>query len=232
MPSRRPAGLRYNIGIRILFEKAIMNHVRIKICGITRPEDALAAARAGADAVGLVFYAKSRRAVTVAQAEEIVAVLPPFVSVVALFVNETEANIRAVLGRVAVDILQFHGDEDDAFCSRFDRPYLKAVRVRNAEDIERACADFPRARALLFDAYHPTEYGGTGQSFDWTLLPDTLEKPWVLAGGLTPDNVAEAVRAAGAGAVDVSGGVESAAGVKDGEKIRAFIAAARRAESC
>ncbi|MDO4879402.1 MAG: phosphoribosylanthranilate isomerase [Neisseria sp.] len=204
-----------------------MNPVRIKICGITRPEDARAAAEAGADAVGLVFYAKSKRVVRAARAAEIVAALPPFVSAVALFVNETADNIREILHQVAIDVIQFHGDEDDDFCRQFDRPYLKAVRVRSAADIQTACAKFPNARSLLFDAYHPTEYGGTGQSFDWTLLRGNIAKPWILAGGLTAENVAEAVKISGAAAVDVSGGVESAAGIKDAAKIKAFAAALR-----
>ena len=123
--------------------------IRTKICGITRPEDALAAAEAGADAVGLVFYAKSKRAVTSAQAKEIVAVLPPFVSAVALFVNETAENIREILRQVPIDVIQFHGDEDDDFCRQFDRPYLKAVRVQSAADIQTACAKFPNARAVV-----------------------------------------------------------------------------------
>ena len=202
-----------------------MKPIRIKICGITRPEDALAAAEAGADAVGLVFYAKSKRAVTAVQAREITAVLPPFVSAVALFVNEQPDVICQILRQVPIDVIQFHGDEDDDFCRQFDRPYLKAVRVQSAADIQTACAKFPNARALLFDAYHPTEYGGTGQSFDWTLLRGNIGKPWILAGGLTAGNVAEAVKTSGAVAVDVSGGVESSAGVKDTLKIKAFAAA-------
>lgn len=201
--------------------------IRTKICGITRPEYALAAAEAGADAVGLVFYAKSKRAVTSAQAKEIVAVLPPFVSAVALFVNETAENIREILRQVPIDVIQFHGDEDDDFCRRFDRPYLKAVRVQSSADIQTACAKFPNARALLFDAYHPTEYGGTGQSFDWTMLHGNIGKPWILAGGLTAENVAEAVKISGAVAVDVSGGVEISGGVKSREKMAAFIQAVK-----
>lgn len=197
--------------------------IRTKICGITRPEDAAAAARLGADAVGLVFYPQSKRAVTPAQAAQIVAALPPFVSAVALFVNESADNIRAVLRQVPIDTIQFHGDEDDAFCRQFARPYLKAVRVRHAEDIRTASSRFPNARAILFDAYHPQAYGGTGQSFDWTLLARYTGKPWILAGGLTPENAAAAVRISGAAAVDVSGGVESAAGIKDAAKIAAFL---------
>ena len=197
--------------------------IRTKICGITRPEDAAAAAHLGADAVGLVFYPQSKRAVTPAQAAPIVAALPPFVSAVALFVNESADNIRAVLRQVPIDTIQFHGDEDDAFCHQFARPYLKAVRVRHAEDIRTASSRFPNARAILFDAYHPQAYGGTGQSFDWTLLARYTGKPWILAGGLTPENAAAAVRISGAAAVDVSGGVESAAGIKDAAKIAAFL---------
>ena len=172
-----------------------MKPIRIKICGITRPEDALAAAEAGADAVGLVFYAKSKRAVTAVQAREITAVLPPFVSAVALFVNEQPDVIRQILRQVPIDVIQFHGDEDDDFCRQFDRPYLKAVRVQSAADIQTACAKFPNARALLFDAYHPTEYGGTGQSFDWTLLRGNIGKPRILAGGLTAGKDALKIKA-------------------------------------
>ncbi len=155
------------------------------------------------------------------------AALPPFVSVVALFVNETAETIRETLRQVPIDIIQFHGDEDDEFCRQFDRPYLKAIRVQSASDIEAAQTRFPNARALLFDAYHPNEYGGTGLSFDWTLLPDNLTKPWILAGGLTPQNIAAAIQTSNAAAVDVSGGVESAGGIKDEAKMAAFIQAVR-----
>lgn len=206
-----------------------MNTIRTKICGITRPEDALAAAEHGADAIGLVFYAKSKRAVNIAQAQQIVAALPPFVSVVALFVNESAEQIHETLRQVPIDVLQFHGDESDEFCRQFHRPYLKAVRVQGADDIHTAAAKFPHARAVLFDAYHPDEYGGTGLRFDWTLLAEYRDKPWVLAGGLTPDNVAAAIGISGAAAVDVSGGVESSGGIKSHQKIAAFIAAAQQA---
>ena len=204
-----------------------MNTIRTKICGITRPEDALAAAELGADAIGLVFYAKSKRAVSIEQAQAVVKNLPPFVSVVALFVNENEQTIREILRQVPIDVIQFHCDEDDDFCCRFDLPYLKAVRVKYAADIQTACAKFPNARALLFDAYHPTEYGGTGQSFDWTMLHGNIGKPWILAGGLTAENVAEAVKISGAAAVDVSGGVEISGGIKSREKMAAFIQAVK-----
>lgn len=206
-----------------------MSLIRTKICGITRPEDAQTAAALGADAIGLVFYEKSKRAVTAAQAQAIVAALPPFVTVVALFVNESAEKIRETLRQVPVDVIQFHGDENDGFCRRFERPYVKAVRVQSAEDIQTASDKFPHARALLFDAYHPDEYGGTGLRFDWKLLADYRGKPWILAGGLTPENVADAVKTSGAVAVDVSGGVESSGGIKDAAKMAAFLQAAVQA---
>lgn len=196
---------------------------RIKICGFTRPEDALAAAELGADAVGLVFYEKSKRAVTIGAAQEIVRALPPFVSAVALFVNETAENIENVLAAVPIDIIQFHGDEPPEFCRGFARPYIKAVRVQNTADIIAACETYPDARAVLFDAHIEGEYGGTGHSFDWQMLPQNLNGHWILSGGLTPENVAEAVRITGAQAVDVSSGVESAAGIKSVEKMAEFI---------
>lgn len=202
-------------------------NIRTKICGITRCEDAVAAARLGVDAIGLVFYPKSRRCVSIRQAQQIVRVLPPFVGAVALFVNETPEQIWRTLRQVPVDLIQFHGDETDEFCAQFDRPYIKAVRVRNAADIRAASEHFPRARALLFDAYHPDEYGGTGISFDWRWFEDSLPENFILAGGLNAGNVAEAVRLSGAAAVDVSGGVERAAGIKDEAKMAAFLQAVR-----
>ena len=205
-----------------------MRKIRTKICGITTPEDALYAAQAGADALGLVFYPQSPRAIDIIKAQKITAALPPFVSVVALFVNESAQNIRRILAEVPIHLIQFHGDEDDAFCRQFDRPYIKAIRVQTASDIQNAAHRFPNAQALLFDAYHPSEYGGTGHCFDWTLLAEYSGKPWVLAGGLTPENVGEAVRITGAESVDVSGGVEASKGKKDAAKVAAFIATANR----
>ena len=205
-----------------------MRKIRTKICGITTPEDALYAAQAGADALGLVFYPQSPRAIDIIKAQKITAALPPFVSVVALFVNESAQNIRRILAEVPIHLIQFHGDEDDAFCRQFDRPYIKAIRVQTASDIQNAAHRFPNAQALLFDAYHPSEYGGTGHCFDWTLLAEYSGKPWVLAGGLTPENVGEAVRITGAESVDVSGGVEASKGKKDAAKVAAFIREAKR----
>ena len=205
-----------------------MRKIRTKICGITTPEDARYAAYAGADALGLVFYPQSPRAIDIIKAQKITAALPPFVSVVALFVNESAQNIRRILAEVPIHLIQFHGDEDDAFCRQFDRPYIKAIRVQTASDIQNAAHRFPNAQALLFDAYHPSEYGGTGHCFDWTLLAEYSGKPWVLAGGLTPENVGEAVRITGAESVDVSGGVEASKGKKDAAKVAAFIREANR----
>ncbi|MDO4227921.1 phosphoribosylanthranilate isomerase [Neisseria sp.] len=196
---------------------------RIKICGFTRPEDAAAAAELGADAVGLVFYEKSKRAVSIETAQRIVRALPPFVGVVALFVNEEAARIEEILTQVPIDIIQFHGNEPPEFCRRFARPYIKAVRVQNTADIIAALETYPDARAVLFDAHIEGEYGGTGHSFDWRMLPQNLNGHWILSGGLTPDNVAEAVRITGAQTVDVSSGVESAAGIKSVAKMAEFI---------
>ncbi|UOO82648.1 phosphoribosylanthranilate isomerase [Uruburuella testudinis] len=207
-----------------------MSKIRTKICGFTRAEDAAEAARLGVDAVGLVFYEKSRRFVSAAQAQAVVRALPPFVSVVALFVNETEAVIRQILQQLPVDIIQFHGDESPEFCRRFDRPYIKAVRVRHTQDMLDAAVLYADARAVLFDAHVAGEYGGTGHSFDWRMLPDDLNSHWILSGGLTPDNTAEAVRTTGAKAVDISSGVESAPGVKCPQKMAAFLAAVRQME--
>lgn len=199
--------------------------IRSKICGFTRPQDALAAAQLGVDAVGLVFYPPSKRFVSIEQAQEIVRVLPPFVSVVALFVNENTERIRQVLAQVPVDILQFHGDETPEFCRQFNRPYIKAVRVQNTDDIIAAQQQYPDARAVLFDAHIEGEYGGTGHRFDWAMLPDQLSGHWILSGGLTPENIGEAVKITGAKIIDVSSGVESAPGIKSAEKIAALLAA-------
>lgn len=202
---------------------------RIKICGITRPQDAQTAAQLGADAIGLVFYPKSPRAIDIATAQTIVRATPAFVSITALFVNESPAAIQHCLQHLPIDILQFHGDEDAAFCRQFNRPYLKAIRVKQAQDIQRALTDYPDARALLFDAYHEQAYGGTGQSFDWSWLPAKLPIPWILSGGLHPDNVAQAIAQTHANAVDVSSGVESAHGIKCPHKLAAFIQQAKQA---
>lgn len=202
--------------------------VRIKICGITRVEDALAAARAGADAIGLVFHDASPRAVDIQRASLIVRALPPFVTSVGLFVDAEEARIRQVLERVPLDMLQFHGDEPDDFCRRFARPYLKAVRVRPGVDLDSLAGNWPGASGILLDSYKPGVPGGTGETFDWGLIPAQRNWNLVLAGGLSPGNVREAVDLTQPWAVDVSGGVEAAKGIKDVSKINAFIQEVKR----
>lgn len=203
-----------------------MSPTRIKICGITRPEDGRAAAEAGADAIGLVFYADSPRAVDPEQAASIVAALPPLVTVVALFVDATAASVNTVLSRVPVDVLQFHGSESVAFCEQFARPYLKALRMQPGSDIAALAAAYASARGLLLDSFRPGIPGGTGETFDWSQVP-ALQRPLILAGGLGPDNVATAMRRVRPAAVDVSGGVESAPGHKDRALMQAFCAAVR-----
>ncbi|MNF60269.1 N-(5'-phosphoribosyl)anthranilate isomerase [compost metagenome] len=204
-----------------------MSAVRIKICGITRIEDALAAVAAGADAIGLVFYAKSPRAVTPAQAKAIVAALPPFVTSVGLFVDMPRAELQRLLVEVPLDLLQFHGDESPEDCAGHGRPFIKALRVKPGDDVAAAIARYPEAAGILLDTYVPGTPGGTGEAFDWSLVPRDAAKPVVLAGGLTPDNVGDAVRQVRPYAVDVSGGVEASKGIKDAEKIKAFIQRAR-----
>lgn len=197
--------------------------VRSKICGITRKDDALVAARAGADAIGLVFYAPSPRSVTVSQAAEIVRALPPFVTTVGLFVNPEPEFVRDVLASVPLDLLQFHGDESEAFCDQFDRRWIKAVRVRQALDIGDAFKAYSRSSGLLVDAYDPQRYGGTGATFDWTMIPESRPLPLILAGGLNSANVSAAIEAVQPWAVDVSGGVEREKGVKDPTRIVEFL---------
>jgi phosphoribosylanthranilate isomerase len=201
--------------------------VRVKICGITRSEDLHAACNAGADALGFVFHAKSPRCLAVEQAAALMAQLPPFVQSVGLFVDAEPAFIEAVLKAVPLDLLQFHGNETPAQCRSFGSPYLKAVRMREGTDLVEYCADFHDARALLLDAYVPGVPGGTGERFDWGLIPADLPKAIVLSGGLNPDNVALAVKTVRPWAVDVSSGVEAAPGIKDAAKVAAFIAQAK-----
>lgn len=202
---------------------------RIKICGITRAEDGLAAAQAGADAIGLVFYTPSPRHVSIAQAAEIARALPPFVTTVGLFVNPGAEEVEAVLHQLHLDLLQFHGEEPPEFCRRFGVPYLKAVRVKPGLDLVQYADFYPDAKGLLLDAYVEGKAGGTGQSFDWGLIPEQLPLPVVLSGGLDPTNVETAVRRVRPWAVDVSSGVEAARGIKDAAKIAAFVQGVRNA---
>jgi phosphoribosylanthranilate isomerase len=196
---------------------------RIKICGITRVEDLLAAVYSGADALGLVFYDKSPRHVSLQQAAQLAASIPPFVTLVGLFVNPSVAEVHEVLKAVSLDVLQFHGEEEPAFCAQFDRPYLKAIRVKDGVNLVQYAAHFAGAQGLLLDAFVEGTHGGTGASFDWALIPQNLALPVILSGGLHAGNVGEAVMQVRPYAVDVSSGVEVAKGIKDAVKIAAFI---------
>lgn len=206
-----------------------MNAIRVKICGITSVADAQIAVKAGADAIGLVFYAPSPRAVSIAQAREIATSVGPFVTVTGLFVDADETYVHDVLANVGLHLLQFHGDESREFCEQFQRPYMKAIRMRPELDIVQAMDDYPSAVAILLDAYRAGVPGGTGETFDWQRVPKASARPIVLAGGLTAENIALAVQSTHVYGVDVSGGVESAPGKKDQQKIEQFIQNARRA---
>jgi len=197
---------------------------RVKICGITRVEDARVASEYGADAIGLVFYPGSPRRVSLEQAAHVARSLPAFVSCVALFVDPRPDDVREVLATVPIDCLQFHGDEAADFCEQFERPYIKAIRVDVGTAITQVAGRYGQARGILLDTYVKDIPGGTGQQFDWACIPADCPKPIILAGGLTPDNVAAAVRQTRPYAVDVSGGVEQDKGIKDPVKIRQFIA--------
>ncbi|MGA7179964.1 MAG: phosphoribosylanthranilate isomerase [Thiobacillaceae bacterium] len=201
--------------------------VRIKICGITRMEDLKAACAAGADALGFVFCARSPRNLSIDRAAALVKALPPFVQSVGLFVDAEQGFVEAVLKDVSLGVLQFHGDEDPVFCRQFGKPYLKAIRVREGVDLVEYASAYGDACGLLLDAFVPDVPGGSGERFDWRLIPAGLPKPIVLSGGLTPENVTEAVRQVKPWAVDVSSGVEAAKGIKDAAKLAAFIENAR-----
>lgn len=186
-------------------------------------EDALAAAAAGADAIGLVFYAKSPRAVTIQQARAIIAALPPFVTTVGLFVDCSRCELDEILAAVPLDMLQFHGNETPTECESYRRPWFKALRVRPGEDIRSQVETYKSANGILLDSFVPGVAGGTGQVFDWSLIPADIGKPLILAGGLTPENVLQAIAQVRPYAVDVSGGVEASKGIKDPHKVRTFV---------
>ena len=196
---------------------------RVKICGFTRAEDAVSAAQMGVDAIGLVFYPPSPRHVAIERAQSIVASLPAFISVVALFVDEQESRIREVLERVPINCIQFHGDEPAEACRIYGRPYIKAVRMRAGIDIAEIAKHYSDASGLLLDAYHPGVKGGTGSRFDWQLIPRQCRLPIVLAGGLEPANARQAVQSVRPYALDVSSGVEAEKGIKDAAKMAAFL---------
>ncbi len=203
---------------------------RVKICGITSVSDALAAAQHGADAIGLIFYPPSPRFVIPERAREIAAGLPAFVARVAVFVNPAAADVAAVIGACRPDLLQFHGEEAADFCRGFGVPYLRALRVRPGVDLLESLSPFGDAAGWLLDAYRQELYGGTGEAFDWGLIPRELARPLILSGGLDAENVGAAIRRVRPWAVDVSSGVEAAKGVKDERRIAAFMEAVRNAD--
>ncbi len=209
--------------------KADITRVRVKFCGITRPQDARAAVAAGADAIGLVFYPPSPRHVGLEQALAIHAVMPAFVSTVGLFVNAAPAEIETVLGHIPLSLLQFHGDESEAQCRTWGRPYIKALRVGDDTDIAREAGKFPSACGILLDAFSPGIRGGTGRSFNWDSIPADLSRPLILAGGLNPENIATAIHKVRPYAVDVSGGIEAREGIKDIHLMHAFMRGVRQA---
>ena len=206
-----------------------MGRTRTKICGITRHQDLQAVLAAGADAVGFVFYPPSPRFIDLERAAGLSAAVPAFVSRVGRFVNAEPGTVRDTLSAVPLDLLQFHGDEDEAYCRQFGRPYIKAARVRADLDLLECARAFPTASGLLLDAY-VEGYGGGGRRFDWSLVPAELPLPVILSGGLDSGNVEEAIRALRPWAVDVSSGVEQSKGVKDAARIAAFMAAVKRAD--
>ncbi len=201
-----------------------MNSVRVKICGLTRVEDVQIACALGADAIGLVFYPPSPRAVTIEQAQQALLNVPPFVTVTALFVDPSVEAVQAVLQALpSVSLLQFHGDESPEFCRSFGRAYIKAIPMRDDVDLQQEANRFSDALGLLVDTYKPNVPGGSGESFDWHRVPHNLTKPIILAGGLTADNVNAAIAQVKPFAVDVSGGVEATKGIKDAQKMAQFI---------
>ena len=202
---------------------------RIKCCGMTRVEDAVLAARLGADAIGMVFTARSRRRVTLAQARAIAEAMPPFVTLVALFMDDDAALVQEVIEAVQPDLLQFHGREPDNWCAQFGRRFLKAIAMGEGARALHMLRRYPSAAGLLLDGHGLGEAGGSGKAFDWSLMPRDLAQPLILAGGLTPGNVAEAIRVARPWAVDVASGIESAPGIKDPRKLADFIDAVRNA---
>jgi phosphoribosylanthranilate isomerase len=203
---------------------------RVKICGITRMEDGISAARLGADAIGFVFYTASPRYTTADRAREIAGAIPPFVSTVGLFVNADTSHVLEVLRHIRLDYLQFHGEESPTYCAQFGVPFLKAIRVKPGVDLLQYATSFSGAKALLLDAYVDGTHGGTGQRFDWQLIPASLPLPVILSGGLEPGNITSAVQTVRPWAVDVSSGVEAAKGIKDAAKIERFIRGVRDAD--
>ncbi len=208
-----------------------LQRTRVKICGIRDADHARAAVQAGADAVGMVFHPASPRAVDARVAAAVARAIPAFVTGVGLFVNATEAQVRAILAQVPLGLLQFHGDETPEFCALFGIPWIRAVRVGPGVDLIEWAGRFSGASGLLADAQVPGEFGGTGKRFDWSLIPHPMPMPIILSGGLTAANVAGAIRTVHPWAVDVSSGVESARGVKDARLIEEFLRSVRNADA-
>ncbi|MCW8983539.1 MAG: phosphoribosylanthranilate isomerase [Gammaproteobacteria bacterium] len=200
-----------------------MHKTRIKICGITQPDHGVEAVQLGADAIGLVFYPPSPRFVTIEQAKSIVAALPPFVTIVGLFVNASKDEVNNVIDEVPLSLLQFHGDEDESYCHSFGMRYIKAVSMKEGIDLHQICHQFSSAAGILVDSYHPGMPGGTGEKFDWERIPKVLPKPLILAGGLDETNVKISILSVSPYAVDVSSGVEASKGIKDSVKMSQFI---------
>jgi phosphoribosylanthranilate isomerase len=208
-----------------------MSPVRVKVCGITRVEDALSAIRLGANAIGFVFWSKSSRYITLDSVREIVLALPPFVTTVGVYVDPTQEWVEETAVAGGLSLLQFHGDEAPEFCEQFSLPYIKAIRVREGVDLLQYTTRYRRARGLLLDTYTAGMPGGTGHVFDWKLIPQDLSLPLILSGGLNPANVLQAIKQTRPWAVDVSSGVEAAKGIKDEKKISAFMQGVRKSES-
>ncbi len=208
-----------------------MSPVRVKVCGITRVEDALSAIRLGANAIGFVFWSKSSRYITPDSVREIVLALPPFVTTVGVYVDPTQEWVEETAVAGGLSLLQFHGDEAPEFCEQFSLPYIKAIRVREGVDLLQYTTRYRRARGLLLDTYTAGMPGGTGHVFDWKLIPQDLSLPLILSGGLNPGNVLQAIKQTRPWAVDVSSGVEAAKGIKDEKKISAFMQGVRKSES-
>lgn len=197
--------------------------VRVKFCGITKLEDALYAEALGVDAIGFVFSDASPRSITPSAAKAIIEQLPAFISTVGLFVNEEQAKVREIANELNLSLLQFHGDETAEYCDKINKPYMKAVRVQTQDDILNTQSHYPTARALLFDSFNKRSFGGTGEAFNWELIPKNLVKPFVLAGGLTIDNVKDAIVTIKPYAIDVSSGIESARGIKNQALMSRFM---------
>jgi phosphoribosylanthranilate isomerase len=207
-----------------------VSHTQIKICGFTDADQALAAAKLGVDSIGLVFYPPSARFVSVEQAVEIARNLPPFLSLTALFLDAPREQVQAVLDAVPINLLQFHGSESGEFCESFGRPYIKSVAMGSIAAVEDYCTGFARARGFLLDSNRIGAAGGSGDTFDWSLIPSSLPAPVILAGGIDADNVGQAISTIRPGAVDISSGVESSRGVKDLAKMKRFVESVRQAE--